>query len=149
VTPTYSIQFPIPDDDIMWLAKTIFGEARGENAITQYLVGWVIRNRKEDRGQFRRQSTYKQVVLAPYQFSCWLEGDPNKPKVEQPWKYDMQAWKIAQAVALTVEMSPQRKNPIPGVLHYVDVSIADRLPRWAKQMKKITFELAPRIIFLK
>lgn len=67
--------------DLEILAKTIYGEARGE--VLQYgisaliAVANVIINRK--RKGFAR--TIAEVCLAPYQFSCWNVNDPNYEKI--------------------------------------------------------------------
>lgn len=58
--------------DVVWL--TIFGEARGEPIEGMIAVGCVIRNRVIAS---KMTKTYKDVCLAPLQFSCWNENDPN------------------------------------------------------------------------
>jgi N-acetylmuramoyl-L-alanine amidase len=57
------------------IALTIYGEARGESPVGRIAVACVIRNRLRDG---RWGSTYKDVCLAPKQFSCWNAGDPNR-----------------------------------------------------------------------
>lgn len=54
------------------LALTIIGEARGEPIEGQVAVGCIIRNRMRATGK-----SYRDVCLAPKQFSCWNETDPN------------------------------------------------------------------------
>jgi len=55
------------------LTLTIYGEARGEPIEGQVAVGNVIANRKKNN----KASTYAEICLAPDQFSCWNENDPN------------------------------------------------------------------------
>lgn len=63
-------------NDLIIGAKTIYGEARGETAEGRVAVGCVIRNRYNLR--WRRAKTVADVCLAPSQFSCWNESDPNR-----------------------------------------------------------------------
>ncbi len=60
------------------LGLTIIGEARGESITGQIAVGCVIRNRVRTHNK-----TYNEICLAPYQFSCWLETDPNRYLLER------------------------------------------------------------------
>lgn len=63
------------------LAKTIYGEARGEYEALEgglsslIAIGNVVINRLNGRGFGR---SVKEVCLKPFQFSCWNDGDPNK-----------------------------------------------------------------------
>lgn len=63
----------LSDEEI--LALTIYGEARGESPNGQIAVGCVIRNRVLSRGHDNIE--YREVCLAPKQFSCWNDNDPN------------------------------------------------------------------------
>lgn len=66
------------DLDIM--ARTLFGEARGEPTEGKIAVAWVIRNRLSRPKRFG--STIGAVCRQPYQFSCWNSHDPNLPKLK-------------------------------------------------------------------
>ncbi len=62
--------------DLETLFLTIYGEGRGEPVEGQIAIGNVIRNR------FRKaplNTTYKEICLAPLQFSCWNHSDANYP----------------------------------------------------------------------
>ncbi len=76
-------------DDIDILARTIYGEARGENRSGKIAVANVVMNRIK----FRKQAGYKivnghrllsvaETCLKPFQFSCWLDSDANKKVIE-------------------------------------------------------------------
>lgn len=77
------------DADI--LARTIFGEARGEGALGMKAVGGVIRNRVNVAQDFVDShirphplfgdGSYIGACKAPYQFSCWNKNDPNLPQL--------------------------------------------------------------------
>ncbi|MGD1934219.1 MAG: cell wall hydrolase [Candidatus Phaeomarinobacter sp.] len=63
--------------DVDILARTLWGEARGESKAGQEAVASVIMNRVADR---RWPSTAADVCLQPWQFSMWNEGEPNRAK---------------------------------------------------------------------
>ncbi len=56
-------------------ALTLYGEGRGVDVLGRVAVGCVIRNRVLTK---YRGATYRAVCLAPRQFSCWNEADPNR-----------------------------------------------------------------------
>lgn len=66
-------------DDEELLARTIWGEARGDGAPGMEAVASVIMNRAKHGGWWGND--IKSVCLKPYQFSCWLVGDPNLSKL--------------------------------------------------------------------
>jgi N-acetylmuramoyl-L-alanine amidase len=68
-----------PDIDI--LARTIYGEARGESDAGKAAVAWVIKNRAEAGGWWGDDIV--EVCLKPYQFSCWNRNDPNRSVIEK------------------------------------------------------------------
>lgn len=68
------------DHDLDTIARTIWGEARGELYGGKVAVGCVIRNRVEARRQHFGQG-WVGVCTKKWQFSCWLENDPNRAKL--------------------------------------------------------------------
>ena len=66
------------------LARTLYGEARGEGLPGIEAVACVILNRvafAKARGRYWWGSTVSQVCLKPGQFSCWNANDPNRKKL--------------------------------------------------------------------
>lgn len=64
------------DRDI--LARTLWGEARGESPVGQIAVAWTIQNRVNDgKAKSWWGEGYAGVCQKPYQFSCWSRNDPN------------------------------------------------------------------------
>ncbi|MFL5281424.1 MAG: cell wall hydrolase [Rhodopila sp.] len=59
------------------IAKTVYGESRGESYEGQRAVACVILNRASKPGWWGR--TPREVCLCPWQFSCWNSLDPNRP----------------------------------------------------------------------
>ncbi len=126
--------------EIEYLAKTIYGEARGESIEAKYWVAWVIRNRVDAR--WRGQKTYESVVTDPYQFSCWNENDVNRPKLDNPKGI---AWNECWEIAVSVYTAPAFFNPIPRVFHYHDTSISP--PSWTEKLMLVTFPEARKFKF--
>lgn len=81
-------RFPIPDairsDPVEVLARTLYGEARGEPVRGKEAVAAVIMNRvrkAEARGGWWWGDDVIGVCLKPWQFSCWNPGDPNRARI--------------------------------------------------------------------
>ena len=116
------------NSNFLHLAKTIYGEARGENVETMLAVGWVIRNRLNAK---KYGDTYKNVVLQPKQFSCWNKDDPNYKVIKGTIKGRL--WEVCIGVAIVVMQSAEKHNPIVGVYHYYDKSLDTNPPYWAEE----------------
>lgn len=69
----------VTQDDIDTLARTIYGEARGEDIEGKFLVAEVILNRWST--EYRGMKTITAVCHDPWQFSCWNKSDPNREKL--------------------------------------------------------------------
>lgn len=72
----------VSDMDV--LARTIWGEARGEGETGMHAVANVIMNRltKAQEGSIAWWgNTVKGICQAPKQFSCWNQNDPNCAKI--------------------------------------------------------------------
>jgi len=72
------------DADVDILARTIWGEARGQGDSGMRAVASVIMNRVREGQQglhVWRGKTVRDVSLKPWQFSAWNLGDPNRDKM--------------------------------------------------------------------
>lgn len=94
--------------------ETIAREAIGENLVAQIYVAKVIRQRA-----IERQQTYKQVCLAPYQFSCWLPNCKQKPRTAAELRTARRAWELSASI-----------TDRPNLYHDTSVS-----PKWARSNK--------------
>lgn len=116
-------------DDELMLAKTLYGEARGEPEQGQIAVAWVIRNRASRLNfagnLYGKEGAIARVCRAPYQFSCWNSGDPNRPLLDAltPAQLDRQM-RIADAV-----LTGRATDITKGADHYHTVEA----PSWANQ----------------
>lgn len=96
------------DESTLWLARAIYSETKIPHE--QELVAWVIRNRVETG--YRGQTTYKGVILDPYQFSAFNPGTSNRsfylsltPEVQLP------AWQQALWIAHYVRHADPAYRP--------------------------------------
>ena len=140
--------------DVLYVALTLFGEARGEPDEAKRLIAWDIRNRKEAKGY---PKTYPEVVTqhaqlksgkTVWQFSCWDPSDPNRLRMSDPMAgpvLEDEAWYACVRIAQEVIEAPPEANPIPGTLHYHDTSVAT--PSWAQGLEAFTMPGAPKFVF--
>ena len=114
----------------MILAKTIYGEARGEyhrvdaGLMGLIAVGNVVMNRVQKGGWFGR--TITEVCQKPYQFSCWLRNDPNAAMIAKVTEDD-QLYRICLMVSENV-MEGLWPDLVKGADHYHAVGIK---PAWS------------------
>ena len=122
----------VSDEDLIWLARNIYFEARGENLHGRMAVAFVTLNRVTTSRRWPH--TVKGVVTQKWQFS-WLNSG-KIPKIT-----DQNSWKIAQDTAsLSVELYRDMVNAtnfqydgiVNGSDHYFNTSI--KIPSWAKSM---------------
>jgi N-acetylmuramoyl-L-alanine amidase len=107
------------------LARTLWGEARGEGREGMMAVASVILNRAAKPGWWGR--SVAEVCLRPRQFSCWLADDPNRAKLEKVDERDAQ-FRLAQQIAEQA-LGGGLPDYTFGATHYHAVDIA---PAWAK-----------------
>jgi N-acetylmuramoyl-L-alanine amidase len=127
------------------VARTLWGEARGEGLAGQIAVAWTIRNRVyDDRSNSWWGEGYAGVCLKPYQFSCWNRNDPNYPYLSGarpiPARELAQALEAAKLVIAGVE-----PDPTSGATHYYASTMA-RPPVWANGAKQ-TLVLGHHLFF--
>jgi N-acetylmuramoyl-L-alanine amidase len=118
--------------DIDTLARTIYGEARGESFIGQVAVAWVVRNRSMD-ATGRWGSSIKDVCLRPKQFRCWNSNDPQYHTIRSVGM-DSVAFVRALAVAALVILG-DLADPTDGADHYCTLAVH---PPWRAAMRVTT-----------
>lgn len=118
-----------PNAEIDTLARTLWGEARGDGVRGMQAVANVITNRVNRGGWYG--ATYQEVCLKPYQFSCWLDTDPNYEKLLRVNEKDSQ---FAQAVQIAKKAyNGELPDITGGAVNYHAKSVN---PYWAKSMSK-------------
>jgi N-acetylmuramoyl-L-alanine amidase len=73
------------DPNIDTLARTIYGEARGQGGYGMRAVACAIMNRVALAGQHPHfgDGTVSSCCQYPWQFSCWNQNDPNLPILQK------------------------------------------------------------------
>ncbi len=113
--------------DLEIVAKTCWGEARGEGRKGMQAVAEVILNRAKDT---RWPRTPADVAQQKWQFSAWNAGDPNRVKMEH-MSLDDDGLRLAYRAVLD---AMEGANITFGANHYfAPGSIAT--PKWAKDME--------------
>lgn len=120
----------LSDLDIM--ALTVFGESRGEIADGKKAVAWVIRNRADHPRWWGH--CLREVCLMPYQFSCWLPDDPNRPVLLDARTRTLAAYQATRLICEYVLKAPSFGDPTRGSDHYCTLDVVDKT-RWAKGRK--------------
>jgi spore germination cell wall hydrolase CwlJ-like protein len=120
------------DRDVDVLARTLWGEARGEGAAGMVAVGWTIRNRAAKPGWWGRDIV--SVCQAPWQFSCWNKNDPNYPYLSGAKQIPAGEYLRAREAALAV-ISGSQPDPTGGATHYYATTMA-KPPAWAAKAKR-------------
>lgn len=124
---------PAADDGVAvdTLARTIWGEARGEPVRGREAVAACVMNRvdvAQARGGHWWGNDVIEVCRCPHQFSCWGEDDPNREKLLAVDKED----KVFQSCLRIARRAIRGALPDPtdGATHYHAAGI---LPWWAKE----------------
>jgi len=127
-------------EDLNIMARTIWGEARGEGLAGKVAVAWVIYNRFKKPGWWSRHKddvpddTLAAVCKDPYQFSCWLESDPNRAKLLAVKDTDPAFRDCLLAVAGV--LSGNFYDPTNGSNHYHTKGIG---PKWAEGQTPVAY----------
>jgi len=121
--------------DLQLLAMALFGEARGVPRDTRQGIGNVIINRALHPGRWGH--SLKEVILKPWQFSCFNQNDANYRKLRNPLQYespDVWARCCEDAMAVMERLSqPSLPDSVQGANHYYDTSIPS--PNWADESR--------------
>lgn len=113
--------------DLIFMALTIWREARGESSLTKIAVGYSILNRVRNPKWWG--TTVQDVVTKAWQYSSLT--DPHDPQLTKWPKSTDTPWLDSLAAAACVlSASPMTPNPAPGADSYFDLSIA--APVWAR-----------------
>ncbi|MBD8623098.1 cell wall hydrolase [Pseudomonas sp. CFBP 13727] len=112
------------------VARTLWGEARGEGIAGQIAVAWVIRNRVHDANPRSWWGEgYIGVCHKSWQFSCWNPGDPNYPYLSGARPIPQAQWAQALVVAEQV-IAGRTADPTDGATHYHALRLSPP-PAWA------------------
>ena len=111
------------------LARVIWGECRGKSAEEARAIAHVVMNRAAKPCWWG--TDVKTVCLAPKQFSCLNQGDPNLPKIlEGDFRDGSWGTCLAEAAAA---VSGESLDPTNGATSYHATAMRP-YPAWAKAM---------------
>lgn len=111
-------------EDIDIMARTVWGESRGESLAGKIAVAWVIKNRADNPGWWG--DSIAGVCRQPWQFSCWNANDPNRAKLIGVTPQDEMFRECLMVVAGV--LSRNFPDPTFGANHYHAKGVS---PAWA------------------
>lgn len=119
------------DSETLWLARCIYSETNRPEE--QELIAWVVRNRVEST--YRGKTTYRRVVLDPYQFSAFNADSPKSSYYRSLMpSHNQDGWQRALTIAYYVRLARPDYRPFSAeTLHfYSEQSMVGRKkPAWA------------------
>lgn len=118
----------ISDEQVDLVARTAYGEARGEGRAGMQAVAEVVKNRLESP---HFPDTIDEVVKQPFQFSSWNKSDKNREKLLSVTENDEQ-FRTAREVTYDV-FKCDHSEITGGADHYHADSIR---PYWADESKE-------------
>ena len=135
---------PTANHDVLTLARTIFGEARGEPAPDgQEAVADVVLNRARSP---RYPNNIAEVCLQPFQFSCWNTNDPNYPKIRSLQRGSSPEFDRCYASGERV-IKGEVADRTGGALHYHSTGIPT--PKWVTNSPKaqVTAKIGTHVFY--
>jgi len=110
------------------VACTLWGEARNQGERGLRAVASVIGNRWHTR--YRRCTTAREVCLDRYQFSCWLQNDPNLPRMVAAARQPDAVFRQCMAIADEL-LKGTMADITRGARHYYAATMRSA-PSWAR-----------------
>ena len=136
----------VTENDRDVLARTIYGEARGEGLAGMVAVAWTIRNRVFDgKEKSWWGEGYADVCQKPYQFSCWNKNDPNYPYLSGTKPIPFREFARAQIAADQV-IAGTAPDPTGGATHYYSTTMPNA-PKWTEGATR-TLKLGHHVFFV-
>lgn len=118
------------EGDVDVLARTLYGEARGDRVRAKEAIAAVVMNRvrrSKERGGYWWGGSVAEVCLRPWQFPCWNPGSPVRDRIEA-----LDAGNATFRSCLRIARRAVRgalKDPTAGATHYHH---AHANPHWAR-----------------
>lgn len=130
-------EFPrINAEDIEVMAKTLYGEARGEGLEGLIAVAHVILNRYVIQYKFKK--SIKEICQLPKQFSCWNYNDPHR-FIFQDLTLRDDDYRRCYGVACLV-IYGDFPDPTGGATLYYNPSIVTPNWNWAKTEETVVIK---------
>lgn len=107
-------------EPVTLLGMAIWAEARGTTSDARIGVGSVIRNRVGYNGRYGEG--FSGVILRPYQFSSFNQGDPNREKMLRPLENQgataRLVWDLCYEIADGIYRGELADNTFSAVFYY-------------------------------
>ncbi len=130
----------VSKEEILWLARVVYSETKRPHE--QELVAWVVRNRVETG--YRGNSTYRDAVLDPYQFSAFNPGTRTRRHYAGlDWNSNEKGFQTALSIAADVATSDVQERPFSETTRhfYSARSMAGgRAPAWAHNKRPVELD---------
>lgn len=121
------------DEEVDAMARTAWGEARGEGKAGMQAVINVIMNRVKKGGWWG--ATPKEVCTKPAQFSVWNKSDPNYAPMLAVTESDSNFALAKQLAVMAYNgMLPDITN---GATNYLALKSLSTVPSWTNKMKQV------------
>ena len=127
--------------DIDVVARTAWGEARGEGPLGLRAVVWVVHNRWADKRRW--PDTYTEVCQQPRQFSVWNKRDPNLRKILKV-DFEDHSFRVAYGIAASIMAGMEQDMTSGANLYHADY--LENLPNWANP-DKITCRIGHHVFY--
>lgn len=121
------------DEQIDYMARTAWGEARGEGRTGMQAVINVIMNRVRAGSWYG--ATPKEVCTKKSQFSVWNANDPNYLKMLVVDEKDS-SFKMAKALA-SLAYAGQLEDITNGATNYLALASLQTIPSWVAAMDEV------------
>lgn len=117
-------------DPVATLARTLWGEARGQGLEGIAAVANVIQNRVDKPSWWGKG--WVGVCTHPWQFSCWNEGDPNRARLLRVTEADPQ-YRDCLVIAKAA-VAGDLRDRTKGSDHYCVTTLH---PKWARGKRPV------------
>ena len=135
----------IDREETLWLARVVYSETKRPGE--QFYIAWVVRNRVEN--EYGGDSTYKDVALAPGQFSGLHSRDRNyNLNISRTYDSTQPEWRSALAIAKQVYNSDIYDRPFSATVTHFFSPVAVATPAWARN-KEPVLTIGSRFAFYK
>lgn len=121
------------EEQIDYMARTAWGEARGEGATGMQAVLNVIMNRVKRGGWYG--VTPKEVCTKKSQFSVWNKDDPNYTKMLAVTTADAD-FRTAKSLA-ELAYDGNLADITNGATNYLALGSLSTIPSWTKKMQQV------------
>jgi len=119
------------DSDELLLARMIFGEGESCTKLEKIKIAWTAINRRN----LGYGKTLKEIILSPYQYSCFNEELDSSIFLKNPLMHNSQQFLESLQIAKEV-LTGRYSDPTRGAVSYYNPNSIEE-PSWAKTMKRI------------